>query len=76
MIYRGRGAGSHKKTIYRGVLPKKWAWTVHRFKGVLVKEEGSVFQGVDTPMHTMISHNITLIANWGYLFFKDIRLLF
>ena len=57
MIYRGRGAGSHKKTIYRGVLPKKWAWTVHRFKGVLVKEEGSVFQGVDTPMHTMISHN-------------------
>ena len=45
MIYMGRGRGSHKKTIYRGELPKKWTWTVCRFKGVLVKEEGSVFQG-------------------------------
>ena len=42
-----------------GRIPKKWAWTVCRFKGeggggVLGKKEGVVFlRGVDTTMHTM-----------------------
>ena len=25
--------GHHKNTIYRGKLPKKWSWTVCRFRG-------------------------------------------
>ena len=46
--------GGHKKTIYRGELPKKGvAWTVCRFKGGLAKE-GVLLRGVDTPMHTMV----------------------
>ena len=56
MIYMGRGGGSHKKTIYRGELPKKWTWTVCRFKGVLVKEEGSVFQGGLIPQWALWYH--------------------
>ena len=44
-----------------GGLPKKAgrAWTVCRFKrGFGKKEEGSVFEGDDTPIHTMHDEGI------------------
>ena len=46
--------GVYEKSIYRG------AWTGCRFKrGLGEKESGGVFEGnVDTPMHTMINHNL------------------
>ena len=49
--------GDLEKQIYRGRLPKKGggAWAVCWFKGGLNKKErGGVFEGVDTPMPTMI----------------------
>ena len=38
--------GGSQKTIYRGALPKKGAWTVCRFKGGggLGKKGGGVFE--------------------------------
>ena len=49
--------GFHEKPIYRGELPQKGgrgAWTVCRFKrGLDKKEGGGVFEGDDTPMHTV-----------------------
>ena len=45
-------------------LPKKGgAWTVYRFKGGELgkKEEGGVFESVDTKVSTMVAHNIRKI---------------
>ena len=40
------GREGHEKPVYREELPKKWAWTVCRFKGGLAKKEGEgVFEG-------------------------------
>ena len=51
--------GFHKKPIKRRDCLKRGAWTVYRFKGGLVKKEGVVFfEGVDTPMHTMLLDQI------------------
>ena len=53
--FQGRRAGSSRKTNTEVGLPKKGAWKVCRFKvGLGKKERGGVFEGVDTPMHTMI----------------------
>ena len=49
--------GVHKKPIYKGKFPKRWAWTVCRFEGSLEKKKGVVFfRRVDTPMRTMIQN--------------------
>ena len=51
--YQGRS--SQKANIDGGIALKGGggAWTVCKFKGGLDKKEGGVFEGVDTPMHTM-----------------------
>ena len=53
--FSGRG-GSQKKTIYRGKLPKKVAWTVCRWGGGS-KEEGVVFSrgSFNISVHTMMA---------------------
>ena len=54
-----KGKGSQKTNIYRGNCLKRGvgvgAWTVCRFRerGGLDERGGGVFEGVDTPMHTM-----------------------
>ena len=37
------GREGHEKPVYREELPKKWAWTVCRFKGGLAKKRERVF---------------------------------
>ena len=56
-----------EEPIYRGDCMKRGTWTVCRFRDSLgKKEEGGVFEGVDTPMHTMIKkHSNSLLI---YLF--------
>ena len=52
--------GVYEKSIYRGDYIRRGAWTGCRFKrGLGEKESGGVFEGnVDTPMHTVINHNL------------------
>ena len=40
-------------------MPKKGALTVSRFKRGLGKNKASVFDGVDTLMHTILSIDLT-----------------
>ena len=46
--------GVHKKNNGGNFLKGK-AWTVYRLEGGLEKREGGVFEGVDTPIHTMVT---------------------
>ena len=43
-------------------------WTVCRFKGggLGKKEEGGIFEGVDTPMHSMVGKVFWVgVGGWG-----------